>query len=41
MAVIDFFDRGWRLNPAGAAYIQGERVFTYNEVGALSCRIAN
>jgi len=41
MAVIDFFDRGWRLNPTGAAYIQGERAFTYNEVGALSCRIAN
>ena len=41
MAVIDFFDRGWRLNPTGAAYTQGERAYTYNEVGALSCRIAN
>jgi acyl-CoA synthetase (AMP-forming)/AMP-acid ligase II len=41
MAIIDFFDRGWRLNPAGAAYIQDERAYTYNEVGALSCRIAN
>lgn len=23
MAIIDFFDRGWRSNPRGAAYIQG------------------
>ena len=22
MAIIDFFDRGWRINPQGAAYIQ-------------------
>jgi acyl-CoA synthetase (AMP-forming)/AMP-acid ligase II len=41
MAVIDFFDRGWRLNPEGVAYIQDERVHTFNEVRELSCRIAN
>jgi acyl-CoA synthetase (AMP-forming)/AMP-acid ligase II len=41
MAVIDFFDRGWRINPDGAAYIQDERVHTFNEVRELSCRIAN
>ncbi len=41
MAIIDFFDRGWRLNPKGAAYIQDERSFSFDEVGELSCRIAN
>src|SRR5512135_276117 len=41
MAIIDFFDRGWRINPQGAAYIQDDRRFTFDEVGELSCRIAN
>ena len=41
MAIIDFFDRGWRINPAGSAYIQDDRSFTYEETGRLSCRIAN
>lgn len=41
MAVIDFYDRGWRLNPKGVAYIQDERSYTFNEVGELSCRVAN
>jgi len=41
MAIIDFFDRGWRINPQGTAYLQDERAFSFEEVGALSCRIAN
>lgn len=41
MAMIDFFDRGWLINPKGAAYIQDERVYTFDEVGALSCQVAN
>jgi acyl-CoA synthetase (AMP-forming)/AMP-acid ligase II len=41
MAIIDFFDRGWRVNPSGAAYIQDDRRYSFNEVGELSCRIAN
>jgi len=41
MAIIDFYDRGWGINPAGAAYIQGDRSYSFNEVGELSCRIAN
>lgn len=41
MAVIDFYDRGWNINPEGVAYIQGERSYSFNEVGELSCRIAN
>jgi acyl-CoA synthetase (AMP-forming)/AMP-acid ligase II len=41
MAIIDFFDRGWRINPRGAAYIMDDRRYTFDEVGALSCRIAN
>ncbi|MDA8486265.1 AMP-binding protein [Pseudomonas resinovorans] len=41
MAIIDFFDRGWRGNPEGSAYIQDDRHYSFNEVGELSCRIAN
>jgi acyl-CoA synthetase (AMP-forming)/AMP-acid ligase II len=41
MAVTDFFDRGWRANPDGVAFIAGERTFTYNEIGELSCRVGN
>ncbi|MGU7778859.1 class I adenylate-forming enzyme family protein [Burkholderia sp. PU8-34] len=41
MAIIDFFDRGWRINPHGAAYIQDERSFSFQEIGELSCRVAN
>jgi acyl-CoA synthetase (AMP-forming)/AMP-acid ligase II len=41
MAIIDFFDRGWRINPQGTAYIQGERRYSFQETGELSCRIAN
>ena len=41
MAMIDFFDRGWRSNPGGIAYIQDDREYTFTEVGELSCRIAN
>ena len=41
MAVSDFFDRGWRANPDGAAFIAGERAYTYNEIGELSCRVGN
>ncbi|MGF6696902.1 acyl-coenzyme A synthetase/AMP-(fatty) acid ligase [Paraburkholderia sp. MM5496-R1] len=41
MAIIDFFDRGWRINPNGVAYIQDERSYSFSEVHTLSCRIAN
>lgn len=41
MAIIDFFDRGWRHNPRGAAYIMGDRTWSYDEAGALSCQIAH
>jgi acyl-CoA synthetase (AMP-forming)/AMP-acid ligase II len=41
VAIIDFFDRGWRINPSGAAYIQDDRHYSFDEVGELSCRIAN
>ena len=41
MAIIDYFDRGWSMNPQAIAYIQDEREFQFQEVGELSCRIAN
>jgi acyl-CoA synthetase (AMP-forming)/AMP-acid ligase II len=40
-AVIDFWDRGWRINPNGVAYYMDGKEFTFNEIGELSCRIAN
>lgn len=41
MAIIDFFDRGWKINPRGVAYYMDGQEFTYNEIGKLSCKIAN
>jgi len=41
VAIIDFFDRGWRSNRSGVAYIQDSRHYSFDEVGQLSCRIAN
>jgi len=41
MAVIDFFDRGWQINPNGLAYVMDDRCFTFQEIGTLSCRIAH
>jgi acyl-CoA synthetase (AMP-forming)/AMP-acid ligase II len=41
MAIIDFFDRGWGLEPNGTAFVQDERRYSYTEVGELSCRIAH
>ena len=41
MAIIDFFDRGWRINPQAAAYIQDDEHHSFDQVGELSCQIAN
>ena len=41
MAIIEFYDRGWSINPQGVAYIQDDRSYTFTEVGERSCRIAN
>ena len=41
MAIIDSYDRGWGINPDGVAYIQDDRSYSFEEVGRLSCRIAN
>jgi len=41
MAIIDFFDRGWRINPNGPAYIQDDCRYSFTQIGELSCRIAN
>jgi acyl-CoA synthetase (AMP-forming)/AMP-acid ligase II len=41
MSIIDCFDRGWRINPRGAAYIQDGRRYSFQKTGELSCRIAN
>lgn len=41
MAIIDIFDRGWRANPDGIAYIMGDRKWTFTEARKLTCRVAN
>ncbi len=41
MAIIDFFDQGWRSNRHGTAYVVNERSYSFAEIGELSCRIAN
>ncbi|TJY58392.1 long-chain fatty acid--CoA ligase [Sinimarinibacterium sp. CAU 1509] len=41
MAIIDFFDRGWRINPQGVAYIQDGHEHGFQQVGELSCQVAN
>lgn len=41
MAITDFFDRGWRANPDGVAFIADDDRYTYQEIGLLSCRIAH
>ena len=41
MSVIDFFDQGWSINPTGSAYVMHDRSYSFDEVRALSCRIAN
>lgn len=41
MAVIDFFDKGWAINPKGAAFVMDDTVWTFDEARKLSCRIAN
>jgi acyl-CoA synthetase (AMP-forming)/AMP-acid ligase II len=41
MAVIDFFDRGRAINPTGVAYLADDEVWTFDDAGALSCRIAH
>jgi acyl-CoA synthetase (AMP-forming)/AMP-acid ligase II len=41
MAIIDFFDRGWRSNPHGVALLKGDESYSFTEVRYLSCQIAH
>ena len=41
MAIIDFFDRGWDINPQASAYVIDDEIHSFETVGTLSCRIAN
>ncbi|WP_433955117.1 class I adenylate-forming enzyme family protein [Janibacter indicus] len=41
MAIIDFFDRGWSMDPTAVAYTTGTEVWSYEDAGRMSCRIAN
>ncbi|MEW1722797.1 AMP-binding protein [Streptomyces sp. NPDC093109] len=41
MAVIDFFDRGWSLDPSAIVYRTDHETWTYDEAGRTSCQIAH
>lgn len=41
MAIIDFFDRGWSINPDGIAYSGAEEQWTFQQAGSLTYRIAH
>lgn len=41
MAIIDFFDRGWIIDPGAVAYRTDDEEWTYDEAGHTSCRIAH
>ena len=40
-AMIDWFDRGWKINAKGVAYHMDGQEWTYDEIGELTCRTAN
>ncbi|EME65559.1 AMP-dependent synthetase and ligase [Rhodococcus ruber BKS 20-38] len=41
MSIIRFFDRGWRSNPSGSAYLSDDQSWTFTEAGEMSYRIAH
>ncbi|MFB6675092.1 class I adenylate-forming enzyme family protein [Streptomyces sp. NPDC056390] len=41
MAVIDFFDRGWRMNPTAVAYRGEDEEWTYDQAYRNSCQVAH
>lgn len=41
MRLIDYFDRGYTLNPDGICLIEGDSQLTYREIWRASHRIAN
>ncbi|MDO9284174.1 MAG: hypothetical protein Q7U26_04705 [Aquabacterium sp.] len=41
MAIINYFDRGWSINPHGVACIQDDRPHSVTEVGEPGCRVAH
>jgi acyl-CoA synthetase (AMP-forming)/AMP-acid ligase II len=40
-AMIDWFDRGWKINSHGVAYYMDGKEWTFNEIGEFTCRTAN
>lgn len=41
VAITDFFDRGWRNSPDAVAYVKGQRTWTFDDAGQLSCQIGH
>jgi acyl-CoA synthetase (AMP-forming)/AMP-acid ligase II len=41
MAMADFFDRGYALNPQATAYVMGDERWTYAEARDISCQVAH
>jgi acyl-CoA synthetase (AMP-forming)/AMP-acid ligase II len=40
MAIIDYFDRGRLLNPAGTAFVMDEQRWTFDQAYAITCQVA-
>lgn len=41
MALYDFFDRGYLVNPNGVAYEMGDQQWRFNDAHAFSCQVAH
>lgn len=41
VAIYEFFDRGWRIDPNATAYVKGDERYSYQEARDLTCQVAN
>lgn len=41
MALADYFDRGYLVNPSGTAFVMGEQTWSFTEAYQLSCKVAH
>lgn len=41
VAVYEFFDRGWRIDPNATAYVKGDERYSFQEARDLTCQVAN
>lgn len=41
VSAVSFFDRGWKINPNGLAYVAADEAWTFDEAGRMSVQISN